>query len=101
MRYQFDNTLFAATTAAAHAKDLVMNRNAWIGVIASGTLLSSLGLFVVEPALAPVSVMLLLTCGLLTCLAGALGLAGLIAWVPGFGVPEEAVSHADQALNEV
>jgi hypothetical protein len=86
---------------ATHAKDLVMNRNIWIGVIACGALLSSLGLFAVEPALAPVSVMLLLTCGLLACLAGALGLAGLIAWVPGFDEPNEAGSHVEQVLNEV
>ncbi|MDZ5635089.1 MULTISPECIES: hypothetical protein [unclassified Janthinobacterium] len=59
----------------------------WLGFIGGGLLATALGFCALD--LAPQAggpvfgVMLLLTGGMVSCLAGAVGMAGMLAWVPG------------------
>ncbi len=60
----------------------------WLGFIGGGMLATALGFCALDlaPAAggAPVfGVMLLLTGGMFSCLAGAVGMAGMLAWIPG------------------
>lgn len=67
-----------------------MKNLGWIGVILWGVFMTGLGLLGVS-ANAPDSVgtaqeqgvMLLTSAGLITCLVGALGVCGLLSWIPG------------------
>lgn len=75
--------------------DKAGNHNIWLGLIGGGVLATALGFCALD--LAPQAggpvfgVMLLLTGGMVSCLAGAVGMAGMLAWVP--GMVEE---HADR-----
>lgn len=66
-----------------------MNSMGWIGVILWGVFLTGLGLLGLAPtpdsqgALGDQTVVLLISVGLITCLLGALGVCGLLSWVPG------------------
>ena len=71
----------------------------WLGFIGGGILATALGFCALDlaplQASAPVfGVMLLLTGGMVSCLAGAVGmagmLAGMLAWLPGMGEAEHA-----------
>ena len=59
----------------------------WLGFIGGGLLATALGFCALDlapEAGSPVfGVMLLLTGGMVSCLAGAVGMAGMLAWVPG------------------
>lgn len=67
-----------------------MNGMGWIGVILWGVCMTCIGLLGV-PAPAPVpagdvqeqGVMLLISLGLIVCLIGALGVCGMLSWIPG------------------
>ncbi|MGK5030329.1 hypothetical protein [Janthinobacterium sp. DSP2-3-3] len=76
--------------------DKAGNNRIWLGFIGGGLLATALGFCALDlapsQAGAPVfGVMLLLTGGMLSCLAGAVGMAGMLAWVPGM-----ADEHADR-----
>ncbi len=67
----------------------------WLGFIGGGMLATILGFCALDlapgGAAAPVfGVMLLLTGGMLSCLAGAVGMAGMLAWLPGMNEAEHA-----------
>ena len=67
----------------------------WLGFIGGGMLATILGFCALDlapgAAAAPVfGVMLLLTGGMLSCLAGAVGMAGMLAWLPGMAQAEHA-----------
>ncbi|CAM3108430.1 MULTISPECIES: hypothetical protein [Janthinobacterium] len=68
----------------------------WLGFIGGGLLATALGFCALDlapEAGSPVfGVMLLLTGGMVSCLAGAVGMAGMLAWVPGM-----ADEHADRS----
>ncbi|APA69432.1 hypothetical protein [Janthinobacterium sp. 1_2014MBL_MicDiv] len=72
----------------------------WLGFIGGGMLATALGFCALDLAPASASapvfgVMLLLTGGLLSCLAGAVGMAGMLAWIPGMASePERAARRA-------
>lgn len=74
-----------------------MNSMAWIRVIVSGVFMTGIGLFAVAPTpdsagpLPDQAVLLLISLGLLTCLIGATGLCGMLAWIP--GLREEQKSY--------
>src|SRR5450830_1460035 len=60
----------------------------WLSFIGGGMLATTLGFCALDlspsPGTAPAfGIMLLLTGGLFSCMAGAVGLAGLLAWIPG------------------
>ena len=60
----------------------------WLGFIGGGVLATALGFCALDMAPAAASapvfgVMLLLTGGMFSCLAGAVGMAGMLAWIPG------------------
>ena len=60
----------------------------WLGFIGGGVLATALGFCALDLAPAAASapvfgVMLLLTGGMFSCLAGAVGMAGMLAWIPG------------------
>jgi hypothetical protein len=64
-----------------------MNSLAWIGIIFWGLLLTGFGLSAAgvpaaNPDLQPHDVVLLVAGGVLTCMIGMAGLAGLMGWVP-------------------
>ena len=66
----------------------------WLGFIDGGMLATILGFCALDlapgGAAAPVfGVMLLLTGGMLSCLAGAVGMAGMLAWIPGMDGGQE------------
>ena len=59
----------------------------WLGFIGGGMLATALGFCALDLAPAQASapvfgVMLLLTGGMLSCMAGAVGMAGMLAWIP-------------------
>lgn len=65
----------------------------WLSFIGGGMLATILGFWALDlapgGAAAPVfGVMLLLTGGMLSCLAGAVGMAGMLAWLPGIADAE-------------
>lgn len=67
----------------------------WLCFIGGGMLATMLGFCALDLApggsAAPVfGVMLLLTGGMLSCLAGAVGMAGMLAWIPGMTDAEHA-----------
>lgn len=72
----------------------------WLGFIGGGMLATALGFCALDLAPASASapmfgVMLLLTGGMLSCLAGAIGMAGMLAWIPGMASePERITRHA-------
>ena len=66
----------------------------WLGFIGGGMLATALGFCALDLAPAPASapvfgVMLLLTGGMLSCMAGAVGMAGMLAWIPGMDGGQE------------
>ncbi|NHQ90366.1 hypothetical protein [Janthinobacterium lividum] len=62
----------------------------WLGFIGGGILATALGFCALDLAPAPVfGVMLLLTGGMVSCLAGAVGMAGMLAWIPGMDGEQE------------
>lgn len=66
----------------------------WLGFIGGGMLATALGFCALDlaptPGSAPVfGVMLLLTGGMFSCLAGAVGMAGMLAWIPGMTAEAE------------
>ncbi|MEG2030676.1 MAG: hypothetical protein RR376_08525 [Janthinobacterium sp.] len=74
--------------------DKINSNKIWFSFIGGGMLATALGFCALDlaPAAdsAPVfGVMLLLTGGMLSCMAGAVGMAGMLAWIPGM-----AVQHA-------
>ena len=65
----------------------------WLSFIGGGMLATTLGFCALDlspsPATAPAfGIMLLLTGGLFSCMAGAVGLAGMLAWIPGMAEVE-------------
>ena len=75
--------------------DITGSNKIWLGFIGGGMLATILGFSALDLApgggAAPVfGVMLLLTGGMLSCLAGAVGMAGMLAWLPGMGETEHA-----------
>ena len=66
-----------------------MNSKAWIGVILWGVFMTGIGLLGLAPTpdtpgvLQDQTVMALISVGLLTCLIGAMGVCGLLSWIPG------------------
>ncbi|MGK5007713.1 hypothetical protein [Janthinobacterium sp. LB2P70] len=74
--------------------DKTGRRRIWLGFIGGGALATALGFCALDlapvQASAPVfGVMLLLTGGMVSCLAGAIGLAGMLAWIPGMDGEQE------------
>lgn len=72
----------------------------WLSFIGGGMLATILGFWALDLApggsAAPVfGVMLLLTGGMLSCLAGAVGMAGMLAWLPGISEAEHASVQAN------
>lgn len=66
----------------------------WLGFIGGGMLATALGFCALDLAPAQASapvfgVMLLLTGGMLSCMAGAVGMAGMLAWIPGMDGGQE------------
>lgn len=75
--------------------DITGSNKIWLSFIGGGMLATILGFSALDLApggsAAPVfGVMLLLTGGMLSCLAGAVGMAGMLAWLPGMGETEHA-----------
>ena len=66
-----------------------MNGMGWIGVILWGIFMTGIGLVSVSTvpdvpgAMPDQAVVMLVSVGLLTCLIGALGVCGLLSWIPG------------------
>lgn len=74
--------------------DKTGSRRIWLGFIGGGVLATALGFSALDLAPAQASapmfgVMLLLTGGMVSCLAGAIGLAGMLAWIPGMDGEQE------------
>ncbi|HAT31172.1 MAG TPA: hypothetical protein DCW29_10075 [Janthinobacterium sp.] len=78
----------------------------WSGVILGGLLATCFGFgaldadaaeagFAASSATPVPLVMLLLTGGLASCLAGLLGLSGLMAWIPGLDQNAEALARPE------
>ncbi|MFZ4876747.1 hypothetical protein ACL9RI_16835 [Janthinobacterium sp. Mn2066] len=68
--------------------DKTGSKRIWLSFIGGGMLATTLGFCALDlspsPATAPAfGIMLLLTGGLFSCMAGAIGLAGMLAWIPG------------------
>lgn len=66
----------------------------WLGFIGGGMLATALGFCALDLAPAQASapvfgVMLLLTGGMLSCMAGAVGMAGMLVWIPGMDGGQE------------
>lgn len=62
-----------------------MNKYIWAAVILLGLLLTRMGFNALnpgDPAMAELTVTLLLTGGMVATLAGALGLLGMLDWLP-------------------
>ena len=75
--------------------DITGSNKIWLSFIGGGMLATILGFSALDLAPgsggAPVfGVMLLLTGGMLSCLAGAVGMAGMLAWLPGMNEAEHA-----------
>ena len=75
--------------------DITGSNKIWLSFIGGGMLATILGFCALDLApgggAAPVfGVMLLLTGGMLSCLAGAVGMAGMLAWLPGMAEAEHA-----------
>jgi hypothetical protein len=77
-----------------------MNKLIWVGIIGGGVLATAAGFGALDPVQAGIggapaapalAALLLLTGGMASCLAGVLGLTGLMGWVPGL---ETAAAHA-------
>jgi hypothetical protein len=80
-----------------------MNKLIWVGIIGGGVLATAAGFGALDPVQAGVdgidgapaapalAALLLLTGGMASCLAGVLGLTGLMGWIPGL---ETAAAHA-------
>jgi len=69
-----------------------MKKSIWIGILAGGFVLTALGFDIAgngsdgatfTASLSAFSVLFLLTCGILTCMLGLIGLSGLMCWIPG------------------
>jgi len=78
--------------------DRTGSKKIWLCFIGGGMLATILGFCALDlspgSAGAPVyGVMMLLTGGMLSCLAGAVGLAGMLAWIPGMAELEPAPAH--------
>ena len=67
-----------------------MNSFAWIAVIVWGLFVTGCGLGMNDAQ--PQDVAFLLAGGLLTCLVGAVGLLGFMAWVPGLRSEQKSYS---------
>lgn len=67
-----------------------MHKFVWISLIGAGVLLTSIGFGMLEADTSGASLgalTMLLTAGLSACLAGLLGLSGMMGWVPGLALP--------------
>jgi hypothetical protein len=78
----------------AMENDKTGSRRIWLGFIGGGILATALGFCALDLAPAASSapvfgVMLLLTGGMVSCLAGAVGMAGMLAWIPGMDGEQE------------
>lgn len=75
----------------------------WAGVIGAGVLATILGFGALDlgqqnsdaTAAAAFTALLLLTAGLGSCMAGVLGLSGLMEWIPGLGESGDALSRME------
>ena len=76
----------------------------WLGFIGGGILATALGFCALDLAPAQASapvfgVMLLLTGGMFSCLAGAIGMAGMLAWIPGMDGEQEKTPQQQRRLH--
>lgn len=77
----------------------------WLGFIGGGMLATALGFCALDLAPAAASapvfgVMLLLTGGMFSCLAGAVGMAGMLAWIPGMDGEQEQARQAQRRVRD-
>ena len=77
----------------------------WLGFIGGGMLATALGFCALDLAPAQASapvfgVMLLLTGGMFSCLTGAVGMAGMLAWIPGMDGGHEKMRQQERRLRE-
>ena len=85
--------------------DKTGSKRIWLGFIGGGMLATALGFCALDLAPAASSapvfgVMLLLTGGMVSCLAGAVGMAGMLAWLPGMD-GEPALARDSGAANKL
>ena len=70
-----------------------MNSIAWLGVIAWGLFVTGCGLGTAGTAdTQPQDLAFLIVGGLVTCLVGAVGLLGVMGWVPGLRTEQKSYS---------
>lgn len=74
-----------------------MSSMGWIGVILWGVFMTGIGLLGLSPtpdtpgALQDQTVVALISIGLVTCLIGALGVCGMLSWIPGLRDEQKTV----------
>lgn len=81
------------TGTARYSANMTKQQSIWATVIGGGVLATLLGFGALDlgqqtgdgTAASAMAALLLLTAGLGSCMAGVLGLTGLMAWIPGLG----------------
>jgi len=96
---QLGESHLTANQGGSMENDTTGSNKIWLSFIGGGVLATSLGFGALDlspsPATAPAfGIMLLLTGGLLSCMAGAIGLSGLLAWIPGMAEAENGPAQS-------